>query len=346
MPERIFMHDTFKLKPLQSERISPEKSDPIMNLRETATRIVLSFVTGDSARRRLLSWKRKTEWTWDRLTNSSGSFLAFRCNACGERSSFLRTKLLREPQTCLNCGSGVRQRSIIHALSTELFGASLALPDFPIRKDLVGIGLSDWDGFALGLAEKLSYTNTYYHQEPLLDITKIDPSQSGRYDFIISSEVFEHIAPPVSKAFENARLLLKPGGVMIFTVPYVEGKTKEHFPELHEFSLQRKENRTVLVNRTIDGRTQEYSELTFHGGAGSVIEMRLFGKDDLLRCIQDAGFELVRVYSQENLEHGILWLPYIAEEARYRPLIYGLDSSPWALRTCAQKSRTWTVQTG
>ena len=317
-----------------------------MNLRETTTRIVLSFVTGAAARRRLLSWKRKTEWTWDRLSNSSGSFLAFRCNACGERSSFLRAKLLREPQTCLNCGSGVRQRSIIHTLSTELFGKSLALPDFPIRKDLVGIGLSDWDGFAIGLAEKLSYTNTYYHQEPLLDITNIDASQFGRYDFIISSEVFEHIAPPISKAFENAQLLLKPGGVMIFTVPYVEGKTKEHFPELHDFSLQQKENRTVLVNRTIDGRTQEYSDLTFHGGAGTVIEMRLFGKDDLLQCIKDAGFEVVKVYNQECPDYGILWLPYVAEKARYRPLIYGLDSPAWALRTAAHERGSWTVRTG
>ncbi len=101
----------------------------------------------------------------------------------------------REPWSCLYCGSNVRWRSIIHALSSELFGESLAIPDFPNRPDLVGLGLSDWEGYAMGLAKKFAYTNSYFHQDPYLDITSIDPSHVGRYDFIISSDVFEHISP-------------------------------------------------------------------------------------------------------------------------------------------------------
>ena len=111
----------------------------------------------------------------------------------------------------------------------------LAIPDFPNRPDLVGLGLSDWEGYAMGLAKKFAYTNSYFHQDPYLDITSIDPSHVGRYDFIISSDVFEHISPPISKAFENARGLLKPNGVMIFTVTNIGGETKEHFPELHRY---------------------------------------------------------------------------------------------------------------
>jgi SAM-dependent methyltransferase len=227
----------------------------------------------------------------------------------------------------------VRLRSVIHALSSELFGTSLVISDFPSRPDLVGIGMTDWDGYAIPLTKKLSYTNTYYHQEPFLDITSADPSQYGRYDFVISSDVYEHISPPISKAFENARRLLKPNGVMIFSVPYVEGETKEHFPELHQFCLQKKEDGWVVLNQTSDGRSQEFSDLTFHGGPGTVLEMRLFGKDGLLRNFKEAGFVSAQPYNQDCLKYGIIWLPYIAEKAPYRPLIYGLDTPPWALRS-------------
>ena len=226
----------------------------------------------------------------------------------------------------------MRWRSIIHALSNELFGESLALPDFPRRPDIVGIGLSDWKGYAIPLAEKLSYINTYYHQEPLLDLTSVREEQYGQYDFIISSDVFEHIAPPIGKAFENARLLLKPNGVMIFTVPYVAGTTTEHFPDLYEYSLQQADGEWKLLNQTRDGKTQEFTRLTFHGGPGSVVEMRLWGKESLVSDVHDAGFESVRIYEEENSEYGIIWLPYDATEAPYRPLIYGLDTPPWALR--------------
>jgi hypothetical protein len=122
---------------------------------------------------------------------------------------------------------------------------------------------------------------------------------------------------------------------MILTVPYVEGETKEHFPELHQFSLKKEERGWVLTNQTSDGRSQEFSELTFHGGPGSVLEMRLFGRHALLRCIMDAGFSDVHQYADEYPEDGILWVPYNAEKAPYRPLIYGLDTPVWVLRNCA-----------
>jgi len=296
--------------------------------------IILQFMNEEYARMKASYWRRRVAWLWKYLRGSKIDFIEFRCNVCGKETSYLRNELARESWSCLHCGSTVRWRSVIHALSTELFGTSLALPDFPNRPDLVGIGLSDWDGYATPLAAKIGYTNTYYHKEPFLDITSVDPSQYGRYDFIIASDVFEHICPPISKAFENARRLLKPGGVVIFTVPYVEGETTEHFPDLHSFSLQEKGGGWVLLNQTSDGRSQEFSPITFHGGPGSVLEMRLFGKDALLRDIKAAGFCEVRLYDEEYPEDGILWVPYIPEKAPYRPLIYGLDTPAWALRGC------------
>jgi len=290
-----------------------------------------------AAKKKLSRWKRMMKWVWMHLTSSRKEFHYFRCNVCGKKTSFLHRKLLREAWSCYNCGSTVRWRSVINALSIELFDQALALSEFPVRPDLVGIGLSDWDGYAIPLAKKLSYTNTYYHQTPFLDITSIENFQYGSYDFIIASDVFEHIGPPISRAFMNARLLLKPDGVMIFTVPYIEGETTEHFPELHKFSLQKKGEAWSLLNQTSDGRNQEYSDVTFHGGPGSVLEMRLFGKDSLLQGVRGAGFESIKVYDAEYPEDGIVWIPYVAENAPYRPLIYGLDTPAWALRRGKQK---------
>lgn len=286
------------------------------------------------------------KWGWKYLKGPRGNFLHFRCNVCGRRTSFPGDQLKREHWSCYYCGSNVRWRSVIHALSTELFGTSLAIPDFPSRPDIVGIGLSDWDGYATRLAEKLAYTNTYYHQEPLLDITSVHPSQYGRYDFIIASDVLEHVSPPISRAFENARRLLRPHGVMILTVPYVEGETKEHFPELHQYSVQKRGNNFVVLNKTSDGRNQEFTEVTFHGGPGTVLEMRLFGKDALLRNIQDAGFGAVKRYEVEFPMYGITWIPYIAENAPYRPLIYGLDTPPWALSNVSSNSKPIQMKSG
>jgi SAM-dependent methyltransferase len=281
-------------------------------------------------------WKRRAAWMFKQATQPRGSFQKFVCNICGKKTSFPRQEMMRETPSCVHCGSCVRFRSIIHALSMELFGTSLAIQDFPDRQDLVGVGMSDWDGYANRLAKKLGYANTYYHKEPLFDITSVDPSRSGLYDFIIATEVFEHISQPVSRAFENVLRLLKPGGVFIFSVPYTERETQEHFPDLWKFSVRKEASSWVLLNETADGRLQKYDNLTFHGGPGTTVEMRLFGKSPLTKNFTDAGFTDIRIHNEEVDPFGILWNTYIPEKAPYRPLIYGLDTPPWT----ARKART------
>lgn len=207
----------------------------------------------------------------------------------------------------------------------------MPIREFPHRPDIKGIGLSDWEGYAGRLPRKLGYVNTFYHQEPFLDITSVDPSRCEEYDFLISTDVYEHICPPISTAFENAYRLLKPGGVMIFTVPYVEGETREHFSKVREFSVQLEGDEWVLKGTSADGVVEKFKNLTFHGGPGTVVEFRLFGRDSLERDCRAAGFIPGRVYGEEVREYGIVWNQYVPEDAPYRPLIHGLDTPPWAL---------------
>jgi SAM-dependent methyltransferase len=207
--------------------------------------------------------------------------IEFRCNICGKTSQTpLSVVNNREAPSCTHCYSSLRMRSVVRALSLALFGESLAIPEFPKDKNILGLGMSDWEGYALPLAEKLGYTNTFYHENPRLDIMNLSGWPENNYDFVISSDVFEHIPPPVSIAFENVCQLLKPGGVFIFTVPFTKtGITQEYFPELHDYRIVTTEDgKRILVNCTRDGREQAFDNLVFHGGDGFTLEMRLFSE--------------------------------------------------------------------
>ncbi|MGD0884882.1 MAG: hypothetical protein ABSA46_08420 [Thermodesulfovibrionales bacterium] len=142
------------------------------------------------------------------LSSNDFGALYYRCNICGKGFKSKAAELSREVASCMNCGSSVRMRSIMHVLSMELFGKSLSLSQFPVRPDIAGLGLSDWEGYAIPLSKKLNYKNTFYHQEPRMDITSTDPQYEGTVDFLIASDVFEHIPPPVSLAFQNAYKLM------------------------------------------------------------------------------------------------------------------------------------------
>lgn len=198
-------------------------------------------------------------------------------------------------------------RALLRALSLELFGAALPLPDFPRVKSLSGLGTSDSAQYADLLAAKFDYRNTYYDREPRFDIAAPDAREFGRHDFVTSSEVFEHVRPPVERAFANACGLLKPNGVLLLTVPYsLEATTKEHFPDLGEHGIARVGGRLVLVNRTRGGETQVFDDLVFHVSFGDpALEAREFSERDLVATLRGAGFAEVRVYSEEDPAFGI-----------------------------------------
>jgi hypothetical protein len=253
--------------------------------------------------------------------------IRFVCNVCGQSGGAPLERIDREVASCAGCASTVRFRSVVHVLSTALWGKSIPLPDFPAAPSISGIGLSDWDGYAARLAGKLDYTNTFYHQRPFLDVTAPPVQWKERFDFLIASDIFEHVPPPVSKAFEGAAFLLKPGGHLILTVPYsLQKRTVEHFPEIHEYRVIEFDGERVLLNTKADGTSEVHSSLTFHGGPGApeaVVEMRVFCEKDLLEHLRRAGFDRVEVQRTDVPEYGIIhkqpWsLPVLAQKASVR----------------------------
>lgn len=234
--------------------------------------------------------------------------IAFTCNVCGERAIVPHQKLDRETPSCPACGSTVRYRAIAHALALALFGKPLSIPAFPCRPRLAGIGMSDWEPLAARLGERLGYRNTHYHREPRLDITRVPPELAGSLDFVLCSDVLEHVGPPVERALASCFELLRPGGVLVLTVPFsFEDKTVEHFPDLHEYETLTFHGRPILVNRTRDGRWQVFDDLVFHGGEGETLELRRFAREPLLRQLAAAGFVDIVEHTREVEEYGIVW---------------------------------------
>lgn len=270
------------------------------------------YLGREFARRQTHRWQAARRWRdgdgADPARVAPDEVVPYRCNICGTGNAARPSALTREAPTCAHCGSNVRFRAMVYLVTREVLGTPALLPSLRRRDDIRGLGLSDAEAYARPLARKFAYENTYFHKAPRLDITALDPAREGRYDFLIASDVFEHVVPPVARAFANARRLLKPGGKFIFTVPFEhEGEPIEHFPDLHDWTLAEVAGRFTLTNVTRDGRRQSFADLVFHGGPGSTLEMRVFSRSSVARAFADAGFAQVRFANDTYLPFGIHW---------------------------------------
>lgn len=235
--------------------------------------------------------------------------LHYACNICGRNNAVDLCNLARDERTCLGCGSTLRQRGLITALSRKLFdGKSIKLDDWASIPSVHVKGVSDADLVANALSQKLDYQNTFYHQAPLLDVTSPAPGDVASCDVLICSDVLEHVSPPVQRAFDGMRKIIRPNGFLLLTVPCnASASTTEHFPNLHDYRIQEQDGKRTLVNRTIDGRVEHFDNLVFHGGPGETLELRHFALNDVERHLRDAGFTTVEVFAQPDFEHGVYW---------------------------------------
>lgn len=248
----------------------------------------------------------------------------FVCNICGAWNSSKSPQIEREAVSCAQCKSSVRYRSIVHLLTSELFGRSMILKEVPALKQVRGLGLTDWWGYDGILSDRFAYVNTFYDREPRMDIMHPGPEHTGQYDFVISSEVFEHVHPPVENAFANVVHLLKANGFFILTVPYVADAeiTVEHYPRLNDYKIVEIDGEYILVNRTKDGSLETFRDLKFHGGPGNTLELRLFGEQDLKRKLLVAGFSEVSILKENYEQFGVQWhepwsRPIMARKERF-----------------------------
>ena len=258
------------------------------------------------------------------LPSNAPQVIEYSCNICGSRNRLESQYFHRELAACRKCKANARFRGIIHVLG-NLLGQDEGIPlkKWPRHKHIWGIGMSDWDGYANLLRRKFSYVNTFYDRRPQLDIMNLTEEHFEKYDFVISTDVFEHILAPVQRGFDNLFRLLKPGGHLIFSVPYTRiAHTVEHFPGLADYEILEFRGEKILVNREASGHLQVYGNLVFHGGKGTTLEMRRFCESDVLNQLAQSGFEDIQVYDKPWLSIGYYW-PELKTSYPDVPLLYG-----------------------
>lgn len=231
------------------------------------------------------------------------------CGICAGNYALNTKKDSREGTLCIYCGASGRSQSIAYALTHYVFKQEVALNDLKKQKRLKVVGLSDGPAYAKTLAKKCDYTNTYYHTEPFLDITKPGRKYIGRYDALISADVFEHVLAAPSYAFQGAYDILKPGGYLILTVPFINaGPHKEHYPGLINYtSEQCTDGSWVAHLEYAGGRKVTDEKPCFHGGAGKTLEVRLFNRTRIEEELAWAGFKAVIIHVENMPERGMNW---------------------------------------
>jgi SAM-dependent methyltransferase len=197
---------------------------------------------------------------------------------------------LRETLQCKSCGSTNRQRTLSHTLISVLqrqfacTGAALG----QLARTAKKIEIWDTDAFSPISARVRSVANItlskYLPELPFgvevapgvfnIDLQKIN-FESGRFDIILSSDIMEHVRDDRTAHAEIFRCL-RPGGTYIFTVPYIEDRS-----------------RTVRLVDTSSAQDIFLVPPHYHGDpiTGNILAYRIYGRD-LIQQLESVGFEV------------------------------------------------------
>lgn len=157
----------------------------------------------------------------------------------------------RERLICQGCGLNNRVRAAIHYFEEILrpapqAGIYLSEQATPLYRCLAakypGMVGSEYFGDRIPYGKTDPVTG--FRNESITKLTFGDAS----LDFILSFDVFEHV-PHYLAAFEECRRVLRPGGALLFTVPFDKGAQENH----------------VRARVNDDGEIEHLSEPEYHG---------------------------------------------------------------------------------
>lgn len=216
----------------------------------------------------------------------------FQCCICGSSNPEPAEKH-REMMFCGQCGSNARFRGLALGMMRHVLKSQASvLADSQARYGLVGVGLSDSEVYASIISSKFSYTNTFYHRDPHLDICDAESvAKYAQLDFIICSDVIEHTMKRPQEVLRNMFSMLKQGGVAIVSAPtYYIDHTLEWYPDADTIEVRKIENEYQVFWNNKFGKSYVHLNPVFHGGPGSTLELRVIAHNDLLRAGKAEGF--------------------------------------------------------
>lgn len=207
------------------------------------------------------------------------------CPVCGQQVGFLAfNENLRESGACPHCGSSNRQRQMAWMLRQQLGSrveGALVLP--------TGVALYNTEANGpvhAALCSQPDYESSEYWGDKAEYGDRVDGVRNedlqalsfpdASFDFVLSSDVLEHVPDPYQAHREIFRVL-KPGGRHLFTVPYGEASLCDDV-------------RATLEN----GKIVYHADALYHGDPvrpdQGVLVWTIFGQEMLVR-MKTIGFE-------------------------------------------------------
>jgi SAM-dependent methyltransferase len=243
---------------------------------------------------------------WDRIALKVGNLPGY-CSICGNLTIFkVDHPNFREHVVCERCGSRNRQRQIASLLLAYLFSDGGDPPMFANIREIPSATVI-WNAEntrALHERLELRLGNNYISSEYIDPLLKSGEQRNGvlhvdmqnthfednSIDFILSSDVMEHVPMPL-KALKETYRILKSGGCHIFTAPFYH----------HRFT---NEKRAVVDEK---GAVRYFRQPWYHDDpmcAEGVLVYTIFAPE-LLCQLEQIGFE-ARLCVLYSPFHGIL----------------------------------------
>ena len=231
------------------------------------------------------------------------------CPICCGYISKEYTEPTREKRVCQSCRATGRDCAIANLISKLSGYDNVPLKKINVNKGIYIGNMSGSKCLSNALEHKFSYLNTYYHKYPKFDLQNPSVDFAGKFDILINSEVLEYVIGDTINALKGAFFSLKPGGWMIFSVPFVNtGSDMEYYPGLVSYEEIPTNNGKRSAKLYFEsGRVKIDTDAKFHGGSDSTLELRLFNRTRLLSELEKAGFESIIIHEQDHPEIGIKW---------------------------------------
>jgi len=182
-----------------------------------------------------------------------------------------------------------------------------------------GLGLSDNPEMAKFFRRCFNYTNSELDTPPIIDLLSPPAAARGLFDFVICSDVLEHVPPPAERGLTSIADLLRPGGVAMVSVPIRDGGTEEYYPGIRSWQL---------IDGTLhwsDDAGQSFvdTDPEIHGGDGLTIAFRTWGAEDFEAKVLASGFSSI-----ERLEPcpelGVPEMAWSGQPVTLPPLMSGM----------------------
>ncbi|MDQ7054474.1 MAG: methyltransferase domain-containing protein [candidate division KSB1 bacterium] len=202
-----------------------------------------------------------------------------RCNICGHQGPFIRPEGLKEGYQCTNCSASSRNRLVMLVLGMLLGYGDRPVHTWPGDRSIRILEPCPRGPQVAFLKDKFDYVMPEYDAEKIAagadprefaDVQQL-AFENASFDYVIASDIFEHVREDV-KGFQEIFRILKPGGTFLLTVPY------DHARE------------TTLDRVKVEGEKDiPLVEPRYAGGGGVTLDYREYGRD-LLQKLRDVGF--------------------------------------------------------